>query len=284
MRKQQLLAKIEPLDAQRDHLAIAHWVGYHDFPWDTTRALEFALFRTFAIPSVGNLLRDTKEFTERTQKRYDDTDLLLSEIIEHGYDSENGRAALARMNKMHGANRISNEDMQYVLSTFVIEPYRWNLRFGYRISTQKELDANHRLWFEIGTRMGIKDIPNTFKAMEDFNLAYENQHFGYSDGGRKVADATINLMLGWFLPKFTWGMFRPFALAVMDDRLLQALGYNKPSWLVRNSVDFAMQARKLVMQFIPLRKKPKYRTRRRTTTYPAGYKIQELGTHATPKG
>jgi hypothetical protein len=72
------------------------------FPWDTTRSLELALFRTFASPRIGGLLHATQEFEARAQKRYDDTDLIVSEIVEYGYDSDRGRRAIARMNAIHG--------------------------------------------------------------------------------------------------------------------------------------------------------------------------------------
>ncbi len=49
----------------------------YEFPWDMNQALSFALFRTYAVPGIGGLLDATGEFTARTQKRYDDTALLL---------------------------------------------------------------------------------------------------------------------------------------------------------------------------------------------------------------
>src|SRR5688500_2216569 len=97
-----LLAEIRRLDPQRDHQRIVFLSTRLEFPFDTTRALEFALFRTFAVPSVSALLDQTQEFAQRPQRRYDDTDLLVSELMEHGYDSERGRRALRRINQLHG--------------------------------------------------------------------------------------------------------------------------------------------------------------------------------------
>jgi hypothetical protein len=48
------------------------------------------LFRTFASARIGGLLHGTGEFEARTGKRYDDTDLIISEIIENGFDSPRG--------------------------------------------------------------------------------------------------------------------------------------------------------------------------------------------------
>src|SRR5262245_31586562 len=122
MSQRTFLKHILQLDPERDHLEILFLDSFHEFPFDTTRSLEVALFRTFAVPSISALLRQTGEFNQRAQKRYDDTDLILSEIIEHGYDSGHGRAALRRMNRLHRRFAITNADYLYVLSTFIFEP------------------------------------------------------------------------------------------------------------------------------------------------------------------
>jgi hypothetical protein len=36
--------------------AIAHRLACYDFPWDVTRSLELALFRTFASPRIAGVL------------------------------------------------------------------------------------------------------------------------------------------------------------------------------------------------------------------------------------
>ncbi|WP_240544744.1 hypothetical protein [Paracoccus sp. AK26] len=116
--------RIASLDPVTDCQEIARLLMTCEFSWDIERALEFALFRTYAVPSISGLLARTGEFECRPRKRYDDTELILSEMIENGFDSAPARCALARMNDMHSRYRIANEDMLYVLSTFVIEPIR----------------------------------------------------------------------------------------------------------------------------------------------------------------
>jgi hypothetical protein len=56
-----------------------------------TRALKLALYRTYCVPSITALLDKTGEFYKRTQKRYDDTALIVAEIAKWGYESERGR-------------------------------------------------------------------------------------------------------------------------------------------------------------------------------------------------
>jgi hypothetical protein len=115
-----------------EHQKVVRQLVCYEFPFDCTRTLEFALFRTFCMPSISRLLDYTGEFAQRAQKRYDDTDLLVSEIMEHGYDNERGRAAVERINALHGHFRISNGNFLYVLSSFIYGPIRLarTLRLG----------------------------------------------------------------------------------------------------------------------------------------------------------
>ena len=94
MVKRLVLDQILKLDPQVDHAGIVHLDSCYEFPFDFTRADEFALYRTYAVPSIANLLDSTGEFTERTQRRYDDTKLIISELVENGYDSERGQRAM----------------------------------------------------------------------------------------------------------------------------------------------------------------------------------------------
>ena len=113
------LTQIERLDPLADHQRIVRLSARCDFPFDTTRALELALFRTFAVPGISALLDRTGQFAHHTQRRYDDTDLLVSEMMEHGYDRDRGRRALRRMNQIHGRFAIPNDQFLYVLSTLI---------------------------------------------------------------------------------------------------------------------------------------------------------------------
>src|SRR5664279_5631639 len=113
MGRHDILRQIEQLDPRHDHARIYHLSTGFEFSWDTTRALELALYRTYCVPSISALLDRTGEFHERPQKRYDDTALIVAEISEWGYDSERGREALRRMNRIHGHFDISNDDFLY---------------------------------------------------------------------------------------------------------------------------------------------------------------------------
>src|SRR5262249_5507578 len=155
MSRYAILDAIRRLDPERDHQRIVFLSTCYDFPFDTTRALEFALFRTFAVPSIAALLDRTGEFAARAQKRYDATDLIVTELLEWGYESERGRRALRRMNELHGRSAIANDDFLYVLSTFIYEPIRWNGRFGWRPLCDRERLGMFHFWRQVGRRMNI---------------------------------------------------------------------------------------------------------------------------------
>jgi ER-bound oxygenase mpaB/B'/Rubber oxygenase, catalytic domain len=247
-----------------------------EFPFDTTRSLEFALFRTFAVPSIGRLLASTGEFTERAQKRYDDTDLIISTFVEHGHSSPLGRRAIRRMNQLHGRFEISNDDFLYVLSTFVFEPIRWNDRFGWRRSLDEERLAGFHFWREVGALMGIRNIPADFRELERFNVEYERARFAATEAGRRVGHATRDMFLAWF-PVVPRRLGARGLYAVMDEPLLRAFGFPKPPASLRRGTEAALRARSRAVRALPPRRRPKLRTALRHRTYPRGFELEALG-------
>ena len=125
------------------------------FPWDSQQALSFALIRTYAVASIGRLLVDTREFSGAVQKRHDDTAILLETIAAEGTKPADGRAGVRRLNQMHGRYDISNDDMRYVLATFVVIPVRWIGRYGWRRGMPTDRIAAVRYHQRLGAQMAI---------------------------------------------------------------------------------------------------------------------------------
>ena len=276
MRESRYLREIRGLDPVADHRRIVYLDACFEFPWDTTRSLELALFRTFASPSVAARLDATGEFSRAAQKRYDDTDLILSTIVEAGYDSEDGKRAIRQMNRIHGRFEISNEDFLYVLSSFIFEPIRWNARFGWRPLVEKEKLGTFEFWREVGRRMAIKDIPESYEELERFNEEYERREFRRTDEAERVGAATRDMFLDWFpgLPK-RFGAQAIYAL--MDEPLLEAFGFPRPPRAVRAAVEGALRARARAVALLPPRRRPRLRAKRRTRTYGREWRLEELG-------
>ncbi|MFC5193611.1 oxygenase MpaB family protein [Algoriphagus aquatilis] len=270
--------QITQLDPAKDHEQISFLLSCHVLPWDLERALEFALFRTFAIPSISGLLAQTGEFQHRPRKRYDDTELILFEILEHGMNSLRGKRAIRRMNSMHGRFEISNDDFLYVLSTFIFEPIRWLEKYAYRPMTELEKQGVFKNYLELGRRMNLKDVPQTLEEFERFNLDYEAKHFQYAASNRLIADKTIDLLLGFYLPKWLFGVGRPFVFALLDEPLRVALGIRKVASWRKVLMKAGLRVHAIFHQISSEPTEPVLGTRRKRPTYPEGYQIEELGT------
>jgi len=270
------LHEIRGLDPVADHSRIVYLDTCFEFPWDTTRSLELALFRTFAVPSVAALLDSTGEFGRAAQKRYDDTDLILSTIVEAGYDSDEGKRAIRQMNRIHGRFEISKDDFLYVLSSFVFEPIRWNARFGWRPLIETEKLATFEFWREVGRRMAVKEIPASYEELERLNEEYERRHFRRTEPSERVGRATRDMFLAWFpgLPK-RFGAQAIYAL--MDEPLLDAFGFPRPPRALRATVETALRARARAVAMLPPRRRPRLRTKRRTRTYGRDWRLEDLG-------
>ena len=275
-----LRGDIDRMDADNDPTAIARALGTQEFPWGITQALSFALFRTYAVPSIGDLLYKTSQFTESTQKRYDDTVLLLDAPIEHGVDSPLGRAGIRRINQMHGMYDISNGDFLYVLATFVVCPVEWVNAYEWRKLTNHEIRGLTNYYRRIGQLMGIKDIPETYAGFKQVYEDYETANFAFSPDALAVADSTLDLM-GTFMPYklLPRAVVRRMSFALMDDRLLTAFKYPKPTLVERILVRGGLKARGLAIRlFFPPRTEPLFgRQTKQIRSYPNGYRLEELG-------
>jgi hypothetical protein len=227
----QWVNRIAALDPVKDHEEIYRISAGHEFPWDYTRALEFALFRTYCVPGISALLDATREFRDRPQRRYDDTALLMAEIAAHGYDSPRGKEALRVINRVHGRYAIANDDMLYVLSTFIYDPIDWLGRYGWRPLLEAEKAAAFHYYREVGKRMGIRDIPPTFEEFRAFKAGYEASMFVYSDTNRRVGEYTVGLFASWF-PLFLRPVARLGVRSMLDPLMLKAFGFRPaPRWV-----------------------------------------------------
>lgn len=271
-----VLREIESLNPERDHQRILHLSFGYDFPWDSVRALEIALYRTYAVPSVSALLDRTGEFHSNAQRRYDDTAILIAEMCKHGYESDRGRQALARMNWAHGHYRIANDDFLYVLSTFAFEPIRWIDAYGWRRLCRNERVGYYCFWREIGTRMGIRDIPGSPEAFAAWAAAYEEARFRFTESNRRIAVATRDLFASWF-PRFAAPAVHTAIYALLDDPLLRAFGFPRPPGLIRRALRGGLRLRGRIVGRLPPRRRPHFFMDDRNRTYPDGYEIGALG-------
>jgi hypothetical protein len=282
MRRDHWKVRNDSLDPATDYVEIYRNVVMHEFPWDMNQALSFALFRTYAVPGIGRLLDATGQFTSRVQQRYDDTALLLEPPTRLGFDHPQSRAAIRRINAMHRAYDIPADEFRYVLSTFVVVPQRWLADYGKRPLTPNEVEASVQYYRTLGRHMNLKDVPETFAGFEELMDSYEAEHFGYDEGARRVADATLALMRTFYAKPVR----RPaglFARALMDEPLREAFRYDPPPAAVQRASRAALRARGRLLRAFPARRSPKrVEDISWIRSYPNGYDVEELGTFPVP--
>lgn len=212
-----------------------------EFPFTAEKALQFALFRTYGIPSISKLLVKTSQFSERATatKRFADTGTLIVEFVAHPPSSVRHNAAIARMNFIHSgyqrAGKISNDDLLYTLSLFCLEPVRWIARYEWRELTPTERCALGVFWKGVGDAMGIdygplqgngswKDGLEWLDSVDLWSQAYEKETMVANEWNKKTADQTTAILL-YDLPFWAKGTGKNLVSALMDDRLRRAMMY-----------------------------------------------------------
>lgn len=272
--------ELKKLNPEKDYQRMVQLLVGYEFPFDITRSLELALFHTFASPSVSSLLAKTGQFEHYGQKRYDDTSILISQFMQNGLDSEKGQRAITHMNRIHGFYRIPNEDFLFVLSTFVSYPINWINRYGWRKLTSAEEEAIFYFFREVGHRMNLQEVPQTREELSAFTERYESKHFKFTETNKKIADATVRIVEGWF-PSFLRPLVKPTFAALITQNLRQAFGYKTPSPVFSALLEGALWARKWPLRLITFKPYPTLVENSSFRSYASGAPaIEELGPEA----
>ncbi|KAE8212858.1 hypothetical protein CF327_g3548 [Tilletia walkeri] len=265
-------------DAQR----IMRTFTMYDLAFTSFVSLQFALFVTYASPTISGLLQKTGQLSERENapRRYVDTASLIASYLAYPLppldlednsqkhpDDEGlfepqdprGAIAIARTNWLHNRWRsaISRDDMLFTLCTFVQEPEKWAKAYEWRPLEDIEVEAAFAVWRHIGRCFGITDIPESREALAEWREQYESTNMIFAESNRYVADKTADLLL-WNVPKF----FHPFAMQVivslMYEQLRVAMGYDKPpAWVYSFTTSVLRLRSAFVKNFMLPRKLPK---------------------------
>jgi hypothetical protein len=258
-------------DADRDRIVTL--TARHDFPWDFDQGVAIAFLRDYGVPSIARLLDRTRQFEDHGVKRYDDTLIFQEEAVADGVDSPRAKAAVDRLNRIHGHYQIPNDEFQYVLATTIVGPVRWIGRYGWRQLDPVELVALTRFTNRFGELMGITGLPETYAGYEELLDSYEAERFEFDPANKRVTEATIRIgqaTAPWYLKLG----FRRVSIALMDEPLRTALGMEQqPRWLV-GAVDLGLRLRAKALRFFPPRRTPYERTH---PTYPNGYRLSQIG-------
>ena len=233
----------EGMTVQEAHDIIAAMSDY-EFPALFEKGLQFALFRTYGIPTIAELLVKTTQLStaKNVDKRYADTGVLLGDMYASDPASEKAFAATARLNYLHGhyikQGKISNDDMLYTLTLFLNQPPEWINRYEWRQLTDMELCAmgvfhkymgdSMRISFEPlpSYKTGWKDGLHFYSEMDAWAKEYEKKVMVPDQNNYDTAVQTRALLLGT-LPQFMHPFMIKLVSVPLDDRLREAIMFDR---------------------------------------------------------
>ncbi|KAL4819538.1 hypothetical protein BDW67DRAFT_132868 [Aspergillus spinulosporus] len=240
-----------------------------EFPSASLKALQFALFRTYGIPTISSLLLKTSQFSNPATsfKRYADTGALIGQFIAFEPSSERAQTAIARTKFLHvgyrNSGKILESDMLYTLSLFALEPIRFIDMFEWRSLSELEQCAIGTYWKSLGDALGISfaDLPSGPHAFRDglhfleelraWSLKYEEEYMKPSPSNQEVADKTMDVLV-YALPRFLKPVGVKFAACVMDDRLREAMMYQPPPVVYKKIFSSLVAIRKFYLRYLAL--------------------------------
>lgn len=243
----------------------------YDLPGITRFSMAWALFKTYAIPSISKILVKSGQLSSSdvVARRYTDTgvlistwvtcpivslaDTLLEEKSVRGGDVDpRGAIAIARVNWLHSRwPGIEQEDYLYTLSLFILEPIHWARNYGWRALTPLEEEVSkhvvgaHRLksqlgftqalfvfWSEVGRKLNVENIPDTFDELREWSQIYEETKMIYAESNYQTSMHTMDFLLHR-VPKCLGtrvrNFFQDLVISLLDDRTREAFNLPKPS-------------------------------------------------------
>ncbi|CRG91812.1 hypothetical protein PISL3812_08866 [Talaromyces islandicus] len=244
-----------------------------EFPFISLKALQFALFRTYGIPTISSLLARTTQFSDTATsfKRYADTAVLIGEFMAFEPSSLRTHEAIARTKFLHmgyrQSGKILEDDMLYTLSLFALEPIRFIETYEWRKLTDLEKCAIGTYWKSLGDALeisyeklpsGTKEGPSKFrdglhwlKEISVWSQAYEITNMKPSAANKEVADKTTDVLV-FTLPQFLEPVGIAFVSFIMDDRLRKAMMYDPPNKMYNTIFTFILQTRKYFLRHLAL--------------------------------
>ncbi|KAM0126418.1 hypothetical protein ACHAO1_010059 [Botrytis cinerea] len=251
-----------------DAQAIIGHIGELEFPHFYVTSLQFALFKTYGVPTISKLLVDTKQFSskETASKRYADTTVLIGEFSSHHPLHPRVLKAISRMNYLHSgyqkAGKISNDDLLYTLSVFITEPISWIREWEWRKLNEMEICAIATFWKGIGDAMGIsyhdlhrfnewRDGIEFFENIKKWAEDYEKRFMVPNEYNKKTADELVPLLL-FLVPNALLPFARDAVGVLMGPLLRSAMIYPEPSRLNKLLTISILRTRQLVLRYLSL--------------------------------
>ncbi|WP_181065346.1 oxygenase MpaB family protein [Rathayibacter rathayi] len=252
-----------------------------DFPADMRMGLMLSYYRNFAVPSIAQTLANAGGIATDPMKRSVDMALILFELIEASLEGPRADHLIGLLTRVHRNVTGGNDDYLYVLLSLLVVPIRWFQQHGWRALSAAEVEAATAFYRGLGHRMGLRGLPDSYEATDEFYARSELARVRPSDEGRAPTTMTISTIKSR-MP----GLIRPIAQPLLstwidDEAVTDAFGLPRGGRALRRVNDGVLRVRNATT-----------RRRRRPITspfqpglsgsaqYPDGYEVPDLGPRA----
>jgi hypothetical protein len=248
---------------------------FETFAFELRLGHRLGFIRAFASPRIAELLARTGQIEHDTSRRGTDTGLFMYLMLHEGLDSTVGRRAVERLNKMHAAWSIRNEDYGWVLSNWFLPGLQIIDRYGWRPVTEAERQAVVDWHRELGIRMGVRDLPGSAAGFEALARAYEQDNLRDSAAGQQLRAAVFAVAVR-DLPEWLRPLGPRMVAVLMEASVRAALNLPSPGAVVRGCMQGLLRARAVVRRWRGPAQ-PWFVPGARRRDYPDGYTIEDLG-------
>jgi hypothetical protein len=202
--------------------------------------------RQAAVPSIARVLyrSGNGDIATRPRQRNNDTIVYFTEFYRRGYRSEDGKAAIQRMEEIHSRFLIDQNLKIYTMATVMLEPDRLANQFGVDPFRDVDREGRWNFWRGIAREMGF-ELPADNRA--DF-LAwmenYEAENYARTDDGMGCYEGLVEDWLRWYpswLPMNEM-LARQSLAGLLDDRLRDAMGVEPPPRWIQAQVDLVAKS------------------------------------------
>lgn len=242
-----LRRRIRALDPERDDELITRLVSdvlYGD-PYFAHSTFLVTFARQAAVPAIAKVLARSGQgdVVVNPRKRNNDTIVFFTEFFRRGYRSEEGRAAVARMEAIHNNFIIDDELKVYTLATVIFEPERLAEQFGCQPFDETEMLGRWNFWKGFAAAMPIELPTDDRKEFLAWMEEYERRNYAYTPDAEMIFDGLVEDWARWH-PSWVGGekLARESLTALLDDRTREAMGQPEPSRFMKARVKLTSQA------------------------------------------
>jgi hypothetical protein len=227
--------RLRELDPVRDCDRIQHALA-SSFRAESRVAELLAILRIAQSATLSMFFRSTRESEDNPVHRFHDTYALFANYFEWGADSRRGRAAIDRINQIHGRYFIPQDGMRYVLLNSAFTWLEAVERIGHRPLLDVERLGYFHAYVKLGRAMHIVDLTDDYAEMYRWFLAASAANEEFHPLKRDTFETiALNSLDDAGFPGIRRALL-PAARVGMHPSYRRSLGYPEPGPLERERV------------------------------------------------